>query len=176
MVCAGFFLFLHFFIVLVPGYVSCIFRMNCINEYNWAGSVYEMGPVPLQNPFNMTLMPQDFRIFLAILLASNMIIVLCWEYFVVGIGWGKRFCQSFNTFIRGRVGKDSMSASTKEGLNFAETEETAENGSPKCDEEASSNHAFHDKSENENNGSSKRLDEASFKGDGVGVKEKGEDS
>lgn len=84
------FMFIHYWITLVPGPLSCWLRINCSNEYNLSKSVYVMGRVAIQNPYNTTLMPLNFRIFLAVLMTVNLLAVLGWEYFIVGQGYGKR--------------------------------------------------------------------------------------
>lgn len=88
------FTFIHYYITLVPGRLSCFFRMNCSNDDNKAHSVYAMGPVPIQNPYNSTLMPEDFRNFLALLITANLFAVLGWEYYVVGQGYGKKIWRA----------------------------------------------------------------------------------
>lgn len=44
----------------------------------------------IQNPYNSTLMPKDYRIFLAVLMTANLLAVLGWEFFIVGHGYGKK--------------------------------------------------------------------------------------
>ena len=46
--------------------------------------------MPIQNPYNSTLMPKDFRIFLAVLMTANLLVVLGWEFVIVGHGYGKK--------------------------------------------------------------------------------------
>ena len=84
------FTFIHFWVTLVPGALSCWLRINCVNEDNIFPSVYNMGPVAIQNPYNHTLMPAAFRRFLAVLMTCNGLAVLVWEFFIVGQGYGKR--------------------------------------------------------------------------------------
>ena len=84
------FIFIHYWITLVPGEMSCWLRINCVNEDNKAASVYSGGPVPIQNPHNSTLMPKEFRIFLGVLMTANLLAVLGWEFFIVGHGYGKK--------------------------------------------------------------------------------------
>ena len=84
------FMFFHYWITLVPGVVSCWLRINCVNEDNIAVSLYNEGPVALQNDYNSTLMPEEFRIFLAVLMTVNFLAVTGWEFFVVGNGYGKK--------------------------------------------------------------------------------------
>lgn len=84
------FMFIHYWITLVPGPMSCWLRINCVNEDNHASSVYNMGPVAIQNDYNSTLMPVEFRIFLAVLMTINFLAVVGWEFFIVGHGYGKK--------------------------------------------------------------------------------------
>jgi hypothetical protein len=83
------FTFIHYWVTLVPGALSCLLRVNCVNEDNIVPSVYNMGPVAIQNPYNNTLMPPEFRRFLAVLMTCNGLAVLGWEFFIVGHGYGK---------------------------------------------------------------------------------------
>ncbi|CAB9522845.1 Probable cation-transporting ATPase 13A4 [Seminavis robusta] len=90
-----FFSFVHYWITLVPGVMSCALRINCHNDDNITPSVYNQGPVAIQNPYNHTVMPVEFRRFLAVLMTINLLAVLGWEFFIVGHGHGKRawfFC------------------------------------------------------------------------------------
>ena len=84
------FTFIHFWVTLVPGKMSCWLRINCVNEDNTSASVYNGGPVAIQNDYNSTLMPVEFRRFLAVLMAVNFMSVLAWEFFIVGHGYGKK--------------------------------------------------------------------------------------
>lgn len=73
---------LHFYVTLVPGTLSCIFRVNCDNEhvlYSFAkGRV-----LPIQNPFNTTVMPMSFRFTLVVIMVANTMFNVCWDYFAV---------------------------------------------------------------------------------------------
>lgn len=89
------FMFIHYWVTLVPGKLSCWLRINCVNEDNNSVSLYNGGPVPIQNPLNTTLMPKEFRIFLAVLMTANLLSVLGWEYFIVGHGYGKKMWRRF---------------------------------------------------------------------------------
>lgn len=84
------FMFIHYWVTLVPGRMSCWLRINCVNEDNKSASVYSGGTVPIQNPYNTTLLPREFRIFLALLMTANLLAVLGWEFFIVGHGYGKK--------------------------------------------------------------------------------------
>ena len=79
---AAFFSFLLFWVTLVPGKASCFWRVNCENEdvlYSVA-----MGEVlPIQNPWNTTVMPEDFRWTVMFLMLLNTVANIGWDYFVV---------------------------------------------------------------------------------------------
>ncbi|GKY97857.1 hypothetical protein MPSEU_000743700 [Mayamaea pseudoterrestris] len=73
---------MQFYITLVPGHFSCIWRVNCMND--WAvAAVTSIEPVPIQNSFNTTVMPADFRRGLLGIMIANAIAVSAWEYFIV---------------------------------------------------------------------------------------------
>ena len=76
------FLFFHFYATLVPGYISCFWRVNCDNQHAVFG-VSSLEPMPIQNLFHSTIMPVDFRWKLTALMVSNMIAIMGYEYFVV---------------------------------------------------------------------------------------------
>jgi magnesium-transporting ATPase (P-type) len=57
---AALYTFMQFYITMVPGELSCIWRVNCLNE-NTVKSVTSREPFPLQNPYATTVMPTDFR-------------------------------------------------------------------------------------------------------------------
>ena len=86
-----FFTLIHVYVILVPGKLSCIWRVNCETDnvlYSFsAGRV-----LPIQNPFHTTLMPEEFRWTLLTLIAINTVLVMCWDYFVVN-GWRKRMAR-----------------------------------------------------------------------------------
>ena len=79
---AGTFTFLHFYITLVPGELSCFWRVNCGNE-NVVNSVTTREKVPIQNPYNTTVMPEDFRVKILFIMIANTIAIMAYEYFVV---------------------------------------------------------------------------------------------
>lgn len=74
--------FMQFWITLVPGKLSCFFRVNCNNE-DVVRSVTSFQLIPVQNPFNTTVMPQDFRNKLIAIMVCNTVAVVAWDYFVV---------------------------------------------------------------------------------------------
>lgn len=79
---AAFYTFLQFYITLVPSKLSCIWRVNCENE-NVVRGVTAHEKFPIQNPFNTTVMPVDFRWKLIALMVSNAVALSMYEYFVV---------------------------------------------------------------------------------------------
>jgi predicted P-type ATPase len=74
--------FMQFWITLVPGSLSCFWRVNCVNE-NVVRSVTTFDLFPIQNPFNTTVMPQEYRYKLIAIMVCNTVVVVCWDYFVV---------------------------------------------------------------------------------------------
>lgn len=78
---ATFFALLHFYVTLTETHVSCIFRVNCINE-NVVESV-TLAPLPIENPFNTTVMPKYYRQHLVLVMIINAILIAAWDFFVV---------------------------------------------------------------------------------------------
>lgn len=76
------FTFIQFWITLVPGTLSCIWRVNCEVEYSVRG-VTSLGVMPIQNPFHTTVMPVDYRHKLIVIMVCNTIAVVAYDYFVV---------------------------------------------------------------------------------------------
>jgi hypothetical protein len=75
------FAFIHLYITLKPGELSCFWRVNCENE-NVVTSV-TLEPVPIQNDFNTTMMPEYFQRGLIGIMIGNGVAIACWEFFVV---------------------------------------------------------------------------------------------
>ena len=69
------FFFLQLYITLVPGSLSCPCSVNCVNE-DVVGGVTSRDPIPIQNPFNTTVMPSDFRVKLFFIIVGNTIAVM----------------------------------------------------------------------------------------------------
>lgn len=76
------FIFLHFYATLKPGYLSCFWRLNCDNEHVVNG-VTNREKTPIQNRYNTTVMPQDFRIKLVAIMVANLVSIMLYEYFIV---------------------------------------------------------------------------------------------
>jgi hypothetical protein len=124
------FTFIHYWVLLVPGTLSCLLRINCVNEDNIIPSVYNLGPVALQNPYNNTLMPPEFRRFLAILITFNGLAVLGWEFFVVGHGYGKMAWL----WLVSRLRKDGIEREEYNPITFA-NDGNQSKGKPALDED-----------------------------------------
>jgi hypothetical protein len=73
---------IHFWATLVPGELSCLWRVNCENV-NVLYSVTSGKKVPIQNPFNTTLMPASYRWTLVIIMITNAVANMGWDYVVV---------------------------------------------------------------------------------------------
>jgi hypothetical protein len=73
---------IHFYITLVPGKLSCVFHVNCENG-NGVRAVVDSEPIPIQNPWNTTIMPVDFRKGMIGLMVGNLLATCAWDYFVV---------------------------------------------------------------------------------------------
>lgn len=72
--------FIQFYITMVPSKLSCFFRVNCENK----DVVHGIGDLlPIQNAFNTTVMPYDFRVKILVIMITNTIAIMAFEYFVV---------------------------------------------------------------------------------------------
>ena len=76
------FVAIQFYITLVPGRLSCLWRVNCEND-DVVMSLVKGEPIPIQNPFNTTVMPVEFRWFLIFIMIVNGISVMAWDFFAV---------------------------------------------------------------------------------------------
>jgi hypothetical protein len=79
---ALFYTVIQFYITLVPGEISCVWRVNCVNE-NTCRGVVTYDALPIQNPFNTTVMPEQFRWKLVLLMVANAVATSGYEYFIV---------------------------------------------------------------------------------------------
>jgi predicted P-type ATPase len=80
---------LHIYITLIPGSVSCLFRVNCDNDHIVRGlSTSEL--IPIGNPFNSTIMPMEFRLKVLGIMFANGLAVGVYEYVVVNGLWQRR--------------------------------------------------------------------------------------
>jgi magnesium-transporting ATPase (P-type) len=73
---------IHFYITLVPGYLSCLFRINCDNDHA-VQSVTQGETFPIQNPYNTTVMPLNYRLTVFFIMVANTVAVMAWDYHVV---------------------------------------------------------------------------------------------
>eukprot|EP00934_Nitzschia_sp_Nitz4_P008467 Nitzschia sp. Nitz4//scaffold97_size77645//7752//12969//NITZ4_005511-RA/size77645-processed-gene-0.50-mRNA-1//-1//CDS//3329560635//8457//frame0 len=69
------------YITLRPGDLSCLWRVNCINENVQKSVTFE--PIPIQNEFNTTIMPDHYQRGLVGIMVGNLIAICTWDYFVV---------------------------------------------------------------------------------------------
>jgi hypothetical protein len=74
--------FVHFYITLIPGRLSCVFRVNCDSEHIVI-SAGSWSVIPIQNVFNTTIMPLSFRYGLIIIMMANLVSIITWECLVV---------------------------------------------------------------------------------------------
>ncbi len=72
---------LMIYINFTPGKLSCIWRVNCVNDD--ARRSVTADTLPIQNPFNTTIMPNDFQAGIFGLMIANAIVLSAYEYFVV---------------------------------------------------------------------------------------------
>jgi hypothetical protein len=70
------------YIAMVPSSLSCLWRINCDNDHV-VRSVTTGEPFPIQNPFNTTVMPIDYRRGLVGIVVANTVAICSWDYFVV---------------------------------------------------------------------------------------------
>jgi len=73
---------MHFWVTLNPGKFSCFWRVNCEND-NVVYSVAAGERIPIQNPYNTTVMPLSYRWTLIIIMITNAAINMLWDYAVV---------------------------------------------------------------------------------------------
>jgi hypothetical protein len=89
---AALYCFMHLYIILVPGKLSCVWRVNCVNE-NTSRPITSDEPFPIQNPFNTTIMPYNFRVQILLLVIFNAIAIAGYEYLVVNGIRRRRSCK-----------------------------------------------------------------------------------
>ena len=115
---------IHFYITLVPGKISCFFRVNCQNEDVFDG-VY--GALSVQNEFNTTVMPESFRRLLGIIMAANLVAVVAWDYLVVN-GLRRRFGaqRRSNHEAQANIDPESLALGVKGAIQEGDGESTDE--------------------------------------------------
>jgi len=89
------FTILQFYITLAPGRVSCLFRVNCVNENVLPDPFGDI--ISMQNNFHTTIMPMSFRWILIALMIANLVANIVWEYFIVN-GNYRRWKNSNSSF------------------------------------------------------------------------------
>lgn len=70
----------HFIATLHPSTLSCVWRLNCTNE-NVVPAVTDTA-IPINNAFNTTVMPVDFRVKLVVIMIVNALATALWTYIV----------------------------------------------------------------------------------------------
>ncbi|CAB9501884.1 Probable cation-transporting ATPase 13A4 [Seminavis robusta] len=73
---------IHIYITLVPSPLSCFWRVNCSNEDIVRG-ITDPEPQPINNPFNTTVMPVEFRYELLAIMIVNALAVASFDFFLV---------------------------------------------------------------------------------------------
>jgi len=78
---------IHWTIIIHPGNMSCLWRVNCTNDHIQRGVTTGPNPVQINNNFNTTVMPLYFRWILVGIIIGNTVAIMSWEFFVInGIG------------------------------------------------------------------------------------------
>ncbi|KAL7548228.1 hypothetical protein ACHAWF_011518 [Thalassiosira exigua] len=80
--CVTLWMTLHFYIILAPSPFSCAWRVNCNNDEVVRGA-FEDSPIAIQNAFNTTEMPGDFRLAILLLIIANFVANTSWEGLLV---------------------------------------------------------------------------------------------
>lgn len=76
-----FFCTIMIYITFAPGDLSCIWRVNCVNEHVRRGVTDDV--MPILNPINTTIMPDHFQAGIFALMISNAVAISAYEYYVV---------------------------------------------------------------------------------------------
>lgn len=80
-------------VIYYPSKMSCIFRVNCLDEYMIRGITQPL-VAPVGNWEHSTIIPEVFQTKLIIIMVINGVIVVAWEYFFVQgtavLGWARR--------------------------------------------------------------------------------------
>jgi hypothetical protein len=66
---------MHFYVTQVPGKMSCFWRANCDNDHVLV-SVVKGEKIPIQNPFNTTVMPVEYMWSLIAIIVANTFAVI----------------------------------------------------------------------------------------------------
>jgi magnesium-transporting ATPase (P-type) len=94
----------QFSATLTASKLSCIWRLNCDNNHV-VRSVTSSEPVAINNIYNTTVMPMEFRGILVALMVANLILNCSWDYYVVN--W---------RFVRGSKTPNTSSVSGSQEL------------------------------------------------------------
>lgn len=119
---ASLYTFFQFYITLVPGKLSCIWRVNCENPDVVRG-VTAGDPLPIQNPFNTTVMPVDFRWKLIAVMVSNAIALAMYEYFVVNGLRRRGAAKKRRATVNGKESRPTICEGTEEDLSGLTTKQ-----------------------------------------------------
>lgn len=68
-------------VILVPSPLSCLFRMNCENDYVSRG-VTSPELIPISNPYAHTVLPMEFRWTMVGYIGLNLAVVVAFEYLI----------------------------------------------------------------------------------------------
>lgn len=114
---------IHFIVILYPSSLSCFFRVNCDND-DVVRFATSSDKVPIQNSWNTTVMPPYFRGILIIIIVSNAVALMLWEYiFVEGVvaKWVKSFFPKQDKLLGGVgfVGRDRTQSGDAESTSSA---------------------------------------------------------
>jgi hypothetical protein len=109
--CIVVFTALHFYVTLVPGKLSCLWRVNCSNN-DLVYSVSLQGKIPIQNPYATTVMPLHFRVTLIVVMILNTLTNCGWDYFVV---------NGIRCYLGRKRRREVQLVSAKSGGELAET-------------------------------------------------------
>lgn len=99
------FIGIHVTIIFYPSRLSCLFRVNCSNEWT-VRSALSTCPNPVSNPWKTTVMPISFRIVLFAIVVLNTICAMCWTKFVISGPFGD-FIVKWYKFIVAKYSKNN---------------------------------------------------------------------
>ena len=120
----GFFI-IHTIIIFYPCKLSCLFRVNCDNDFT-VRPVLSSCPQPVSNTWNTTIIPYDFRVTLFLLCLFNTIIVMIWTRLVVFGPVGSWFRKMFpnETYLRMDRISVSNNEKTEPAISVSKNEKT----------------------------------------------------
>ena len=100
---------LHFYATLTVSKLSCVWRVNCIDQ-NVVDSI-TFSKTPIQNIFNTTVMPEYYRLGLIGIMTGNAVAVCAWDYLVVN--GMRRYFAARKRLHRRKGSEHSLSGSSK---------------------------------------------------------------